>query len=213
MSTNVDMPSKHTRMTMWQRFRNAAPIAISLFALAVSAFALFFSQLQPARIQVHPSEFAYVGDLGSNLEFHIYLTFTNHGAALGVVRKVALLIQPPGKSNGYLLQAAYFDKLSDRNFEPESVVGPIPVDGHRTVSRQILFISARDRPSDRPLSVPGAYRATVLAWTSIATYPTSTATFFFALSDSDIDAFTAQRLGKRTTTVELHQHRLHCKNK
>ena len=112
MSTNVATPIKGSRMTRWQRIAKSAPIVISLFALEVSFFSLIFSQLLPARIQVHLSEFVYVGDRGGNLEFHLNLTFTNSGAALGVVGKVALLIQPPGKSDGYLLQAEYFERLS-----------------------------------------------------------------------------------------------------
>jgi hypothetical protein len=189
---------------MWQPLRNVAPIAISLIALTVTTLSLFFSQIQAARIRVYPSEFAYVGQKKYNLEFHITLTFTNDGAAFGVVRKVALLIRPPGKSDGYLLQAAYFDKLEDGVFKNDSAVGPIPVDGHCTVSRKILFISARDRPNDRPLSVRGEYRATVLVWASKDSRPTTTPSFRFVLSDPDIEGLTAQRLGKRTKTIELH---------
>ena len=190
-------------------FKSLAPIVISLVALFVSSLSLFVSQLQPARIHVHPGEFAYVTSKYNNLEFHLYLTFTNSGAALGVVRKVAILIQAPGRSDGYLLQSAYFDKLEKGNYAPDSVAGPIPVDGRRTVSKQILFISARNKSNDRPLTVTGSYRATVLVWAASANEPTISAEFPFVLTDHDLEELEAQRTGKLSETIELHHEQFH----
>lgn len=210
MITNADIAADdRSRATIWSRLKVIAPITISSIALALSLFSLFLSQLQPARIQVHSSEFAYLKTAPDDLlRLNLYLTFTNNGARLGVVRKVAVLLQPPGKSDGYILQAAYFDRLDVKgDITWESVIGPIPVDGHNTVSRQIRFLSARDRPGDyRALLVRGEYRATVLVWTSTDTRPTITIPFSFMLSDRDLEDLGAQRLGKQTEYVEL-QHK------
>lgn len=207
MITNADIAADdRSKATIWSRLKSIAPIAISSIALALSLFSLFLSQLQPARIQVHPSEFAYLRTLRDNLlTLNLYLSFTNNGARPGVVRKVAILLHPPGKSEGYILQAAFFDRLDEKgNYIQESVVGPIPVDGHQTVSRQIRFISARDRPGDYlPLLVRGEYRATVLVWTSADTHPTIMAPYPFVLSDRDLEDLDSQRIGKLNESVEL----------
>lgn len=191
---------------MLSRLKSAAPIVISSIALGVSLLSLFLSQLQPARIQVYPGEVAYLMTPEDKLlTLNLYLTFVNNGATPGVVRKVAVLLQTPVKSGGYILQAAYFDRLDEEgNYRQESVVGPIPVDGHQTVNRQIRFISARGNPGDYlPLLVRGEYRATVLVWTSTDSQPTSRAAFPFVLSDRDLKKLGKMRIGSVNEAVEL----------
>jgi hypothetical protein len=212
MDTAIDDATKSAGTPESGRITKLAPIAISLVALVISSLTFFLTQLQPARIRVHPAEFAYVTSKTDNLEFHLPLTFVNDGAALGIVQKVALLIQSPGRSDGYLLQAAYFEKLESGDYKPESVVVPIPIEGRRTLGKQVLFISARDTPRDNPLSVTGPHRATVLVWASEAIHPTATAPFQFVLSDRDLADLEAQRLGKRTETIELHQEKFRSWN-
>jgi hypothetical protein len=204
MKINADI----TTMNRPPRFINIAPIALSLIAIVVSMVTLILSQLLPAKILVYPGEFAYIGTGTDNrLMVNLYLTFANNGAKPGVVRKVAFLIQPPGKSDGYLLQAAYFNRLDEKgNYTGDSPTGPIAVEGHQTASRQIRFISAMDKPGDYlPLLVRGEYRATVLVWTANDTQPTTTALFPFVLSDRNLEELSAQRLGERQVTIEILQ--------
>jgi hypothetical protein len=195
-----------SRPAIWSRLKSIAPIAASSIALAISLLSLIWSQLLPAKIQVYPSEFGYLGALHDNLELHLYLTFTNSGATPGVVRKVAVLLRPPGRSDGYILVPAYFDRLDEEgNYKSESVVGPISVDGHQTVSRQIRFISARDRPGEYlPLLVRGECLGTILVWTSTNIHPTTMAPFPFVLSDRDLNDLNDQRVGKLKHVIELH---------
>lgn len=192
--------------TTWSRFRNITPIGVSLIAMVISLFSLFLSQLQPDRIKVYPGELAYLRNLEDNiLSFNLFLSFTNGGARPGVVRKIAVLLIPPDKSDGYILQAAFFDQLdSEGNFFRESVVGPIAVDGHQTVSRQVRFISARENPGDYiPLLVQGEYQAIILLWTSTDSQPTITVQYPFMLSDRDLEELQLQREGKLNQSVEL----------
>lgn len=195
-----------SRLTIWSRLKSIAPIAASSIALVISLLSLIWSQLLPAKIQVYPSEFAYLGALYDNLELHLFLTFTNNGATPGVVRKVAILLQAPGKSGGYILVPAYFDQLDQEgNYKAESLVGPISIEGHQTVSRQIRFISARDRPGEYlPLLVRGEDLGTILVWTSTNIHPTTTASFPFVLSDRDLNDLNDQRVGKLRHGIELH---------
>ena len=203
MSTADNIAKAHTEPQ--HRVRALLPIAVSLVALAISSLSLFLTQLQPARVRAYPSEFAYVMAHPNNLEFNLALTFTNDGAAPAVIHKIALLVRPQRSPDGYILQAAYVNKLEKGNFAPEAVMAPIPIDGHRTVNKQILFISARDKPNEHPLAVEGSYEATILLWTSQTTHPEVSTSFPFVVTATDLEALEAQRRGDRTESIELNQ--------
>jgi hypothetical protein len=152
---------------------------ISVTALFLSLVSLFMTQLEPAKVHVVSSDYGYLIMRGDKLfRLELYLVFSNSGAKPGVAERVAVLLQPPGMSDGYLLPARFFEKLEPTGVAPASVADPIPVDGHQTVNRQIEFISSYDTPGDfLPMLVTGEYRATVLVWTSADLRPTTTTSF------------------------------------
>ena len=144
-------------------------------------------------------------DANGIFEFHLNVTLSNGGAGMAVARKVAVLLQSPERSDGYLLEAVYIERLNEQTqFVNESEVGPISVEGRQSQSRRIRFISSRDRPNDKPLEKAGAYTATVLVWTADDAGPTAATGFPFTLTSPKAAILAEMRAGTRHNTVDVH---------
>lgn len=201
-----DTAPNHPTRAPWQRVKDLLPLAMSLLALGLSGATFYRTQLQPARLTVDTAEVAYLAiDANGIFEFHLNVTLSNGGAGMAVARKVAVLLQSPERSDGYLLEAVYIERLNEQTqFVNESEVGPISVEGRQSQSRRIRFISSRDRPNDKPLEKAGAYTATVLVWTADDAGPTAATGFPFTLTSPKAAILAEMRAGTRHNTVDVH---------
>ena len=142
------------------------PIVISCFSLAISFMTFYLSHLRSAHIQIDSGEYIdiYYFTLDT-LGITLQISIVNHGAQLATIRKLALLIQSPGSSEGYLLEPRWYQRIDqDGNFLYDSLPVPIAVASRQNVTKQVLFRSSLDRPKEFQLTKPGVYNMTVLGW-------------------------------------------------
>ena len=116
-------------------------LATSFVSLLVSLSTLYLTQLSVARVQMMAGEHLNIGHFPEgNLNISLPVTFVNHGARTAIVRRVALLIQIPGSSEGYLLEPFFYQKITENGtFVHESMPSPIGIVAKQNVTKQVLF--------------------------------------------------------------------------
>jgi hypothetical protein len=151
------------------------PILISSFALMVSFLSLYFTAIRPARLEILPGEEVFLSHFSEgNFSISVPVSFINHGARTGVVRRLALLVQPPGEEDPYLLEPLNFQKVDDKGgFHVEAMVAPVAVGGRQSVTKQVIFRSSYERPKEFQVVSPGIYHFRLLTWTTQESGPTS----------------------------------------
>lgn len=170
------------------------PILVSALALAVSVLNLYVTRFRPARLQLIAGEHIHMAQYqGGRFSLTVPVSIANAGSTMVTVDRVALLIQATGSAEGYLLEPAYYMKLSDTgNFVFESTSVPITVGGVENVTKQILFTSSLERPAEFQLYA-GSHDLTLLAWARDQVKPRASDTFSIILSSTAIAEMAANR--------------------
>ncbi|MBI3438880.1 MAG: hypothetical protein HY054_09595 [Proteobacteria bacterium] len=123
-------------------------LLVALASVAVSIWTLFVTQLSAARITV---------ELGPILKFYhprdggfaayVPLTFVNFGARVGVVSRIVLTLSPSGHEQRYEMEWSSFSRYDGANWVYDSIVHPLPVDGHGAQHKLVWFSwQASSRP-------------------------------------------------------------------
>ena len=183
------------------------PIAISCLAIGVSVVTLYFSQLRSAVVAVVAGEHLniYYFQEG-NCAVTLPISVANNGARTAIVRRVALLIQEGGSAEGYLLEPIFYDRIDENgNFQHDTQPLPIAVPGRSTETKQILFRSSFDRPSEFHFLKAGTYKATVLAWLRSSVEPQAADSFSFIISDEELAQLEKNRASKSASSIRVRQ--------
>jgi hypothetical protein len=159
-------------------------LAISFISLLVSLSTLYFTQLSVARVQIMAGEHLNIGHFPhGNLNISLPVTFVNHGARTAIVRRVALLVQTPGSNEGYLLEPLYFQRIDEKgDFLHDSLPTPIGIGAKENVTKQVLFRSSYERPTEFQLTNSGTYVFTLLGWMKNVVNPDLSDSFSIIIS-------------------------------
>jgi hypothetical protein len=162
-------------------------LAISLVSLLVSLSTLYLAQLSVARVQMMAGEHLNIGHFPEgNLNISLPVTFVNHGARTAIVRRVALLIQIPGSSEGYLLEPVFYQKIDEKGgFLHDSMPSPIGIGAKQNVTKQVLFRSSFERPTEFQVTSPCVLNFTLLGWMKNPVNPDMRDTFSIIVSKED----------------------------
>jgi hypothetical protein len=183
------------------------PVLVSALALGVAFVTLYFSQLRAAAITITAGEHVNIwyfteGNCAATLPINV----ANNGARTAVVRRLALLIQEGGSTEGYLFEPVFYDRIDeDGNFQHESQPHPIAVPGRSTETKQILFRSSLERPEEFRFRKAGSYRLTVVAWLKNSVKPQAADTFSLLITDTDLETLEKYRAENQATSVRLQQ--------
>jgi hypothetical protein len=185
----------------------AIPILISCFALLVSVLTLYYSQLRAAAVTIVAGEHVNISYFTvGNVAMTIPISVANNGARTAIVRRVALMIQQAGAIEGYLVEPLFYQRIDEHgNFVHDSQPHPIAVPGRSTETKQVLFRSSYERPSEFRFAKPGAYRLTVLAWVRNSIEPQAAETFSIILSDEEVEKLEQYRTGHESTSLRFQQ--------
>ncbi len=186
---------------------NILAIVISVIALLVSFITLYLTHLKAARIAIIAGEHLNIGHyIEGNLNITLPITFVNYGAKTATVKRVALLIQKSGNSEGYLLEPYFYQKVGDSGeFQNESQPTPIGVSGKQNITKQVLFRSSEERPFEFQLIKEGSYTFTLLGWVDTSEIPDISDTFNLEI-EPEIATKLELELGKKTaSTIRIPQ--------
>ena len=184
-------------------------LVLSVAALAVSVATLYLTFLRSPRIQIIAGDHLNIhhfpeGNVGVSLPVII----ANNGANLGTVRRVALLVQSHGSSEGYLLEPFFYQRVKESgDFVQDSQPVPIIVGAEEPVTKQILFRSSLDRPSEFQFTKPGTYNILLLGWVSRSEKPDVADSFSVVVSEDETLRLTKLRQEKSGTSVRFPQSR------
>lgn len=163
---------------------DALKFGLPVLSLLLSIYTLYVTQWRNARLQIFVGEHVNLGHFKEG-NFHITLpvVFINNGVRVGVIRRVALLIKGSGSDDGYLLEPYFYQSIrEDGHFKHESQPVPITIAGKQNLTKQILFRSSEERPTEFQLLNTGAYTLTLLGWTSDSGNPALATSFSFDIS-------------------------------
>jgi hypothetical protein len=181
--------------------------AMSFVSLFVSLSTLYLTQLSDARIQMMAGEHLNIGHYSEgNLNISLPVTLVNHGARTAIVRRVALLIQEPGNSEGYLMEPLYFQKLDDKGgFLHDSMPAPIGIPSKQNVTKQVLFGSSVEHPDEFQITGSGTLNLTLLGWRKNAVNPDMKDAFSIVVSNEDAAQLESSLKNKSGSTRRIPQ--------
>ncbi len=157
-------------------------IILSCIAIIVSISTLYVSKLQPANIFFFPSEEVTIWrDVGIPRTISFPITFQNSGASLGIVQKVALLINGPKKQTPYIVESAGYTELGVSSFK----YGPIAIPGNSSVINVFNFRDITDMLEEGE----GIYEVEILSWEGSSDLPIVKESFSIDLVEGDIIIF------------------------
>ena len=159
-------------------------LSLSFISLLVSLSTLYFTQLSIARVQIMAGEHLNIGHFPEgNLNVSLPVTFVNHGARTAIVRRVALLVQTPGSSEGYLLEPVFFQRIDEKgDFLHDTLPIPIGIGAKENVTKQVLFRSSYEQPTEFQLINSGTYVFTLLGWIKDVVNPDVSDSFSIIIS-------------------------------
>jgi hypothetical protein len=175
-----------------------ASIVISLVALVLSFWSLYFSHLRASSFSVHTSETFIARDYDSHTVLHVPMTFANSGAKMGVINNVQLAVQRRPGGARLIFENIGFDSV-DANEELRRALppGPIAVEGRAAASKNIRFSSVRKHANERVFADVGTYDVTVLVWDPTGDKPQATESFAVEITDQHLAVFEIQRASQR----------------
>ncbi len=187
--------------------KQSAPIIGSIVALIISFYSLYMAHMRPAKVDLIAGEHININYFEErNFGLTLPVNFSNSGASIATIRRVALLIQDPGNKEGYLLEPLFYQRIDERgNFLHDSMPVPIAVPARDTVTKQILFRSSWERPNEFILTKTGTYKLTLVGWIAGSVEPELGDFFSIQLTDEMISTLNERREQKATTTIRLRQ--------
>ena len=183
------------------------PIVVSAIAIIISFYSLYMSHIKPAEIDLVAGEHININYfIEGNFALTLPVSFTNNGASIAIIRRVALLIQEPGKKEGYLFEPLFYQRIDEQgNFIHDSMPVPIAVPARDSVTKQIVFRSSLDRPNEFILEKEGKYQVTLLGWIAGSVEPELGDFFSIELTDANIATLNERREQKSTSTIRIRQ--------
>lgn len=186
-------------MTKW--ILDNLSVLISVIALVVSAFTLWWAHLAPARLKVLIGDRLYlVAPSGKEAPLNVALEIVNSGARTGVLQYLEMQITPPMGATVRFEWSQFYrysTKLGGWAVEKESDPHPISLTGRSARPLSVQFVIAR--PAEDFTWGPRIYSAQLRGWhnrESRRERPNITANFQFALTEGfDPNLFRISRPG------------------
>ena len=187
--------------------RKNLAIIISAIALVVSIITLYLTLLRGPVIKATTGEYLYAEYLNDGkFSLNIPLVFTNTGARMGTVLRVAVLVQPPAPQYSYLLEPKEYQRINEGGrFSRGWVPHPVAVLPRSGVVKNTQFSFPQQEFQNRPFVKSGKYRLSVLCWIKDAREPDVIDSFDVAVSDDDIRRLLTD-VQEEQTNIRLRRH-------
>lgn len=182
-------------------------IGIACIALLVSFTTLYLAHFKAARVLIMAGDNLNIGHfIEGNLNISLPVSFVNHGARTAIVRRVALLVQIPNNNEGYLLEPLFFQRVDEKgNFLQDSPSAPIGIGSKQSLTKQILFRSSHERPTEFQLLDSGTYNFTLLGWVKDVVHPDISDSFSIIISEETASNLRASFESKSGPTIRVPQ--------
>jgi hypothetical protein len=166
-------------------------VVLALAAFGLSVINFYLTQVKRAHIQIIAGDYLNIGHFEEgHLNITLPLIFINHGGRIGIVTRIALLVENLQDENGYLLEPFFFQKVDDKgNFAQDQPSSPVGVGAKQSLTKQVLFRSSLKHPTDFQMVRQGTYHFKLLGWVEHA-YQAHTSVSFTV----DISAELASKL-------------------
>ena len=186
-------------------------IVISILAMLISIVSLYISRFKPGELHLAAGEHTFIshepeGIAEGCVRFLLAVNIANAGSKHLTVDRVALLIQHRGNPEGYLLEPTFYLVLAKTgSFEYDSTSIPITVFGGENVTKQVMFGSSTERPTEFQMTMADTYDLTLLAWLHGSTKPSVSDSFSLVVSKAHVVTLTNHIKEKKPDSVKIPQ--------
>ncbi|MDO8444842.1 MAG: hypothetical protein Q7T53_01850 [Deltaproteobacteria bacterium] len=187
--------------------KDIIPITISIVALFVSIISIYVSRFRPGKLYLTAGEHIHIShDPTGSVKFILPMNVANSGSRHLTIDRVALLIQDRGNPEGYLLEPAFYLALAESgDFKYDSLSVPITIFGGENITKQVMFNSSIERPTEFQMTKAGTYDLTLLAWLHGSTKPQKSEFFSVVVSEEHIVNLRRYIEEKKSSSVKLRQ--------
>jgi hypothetical protein len=130
----------------------------------------------------------------------------NAGSKHLTIDRFGLLIQRRGDAEGYLLEPSFYIALGlDGNLHYDSLPVPVTVFGGENSTKQVMFGSSLERPTEFQLTKADAYDLTLLAWLHGEIRPSVADSFSIVVSEANATTLANSIKEKKPGSVKIPQ--------